>query len=412
MKWNQALLLAMTFGLFFGYSLLPQILSIPLIPIAESNNTQLGVLDAELQHNSYKENFNDYADHFTNTSGWQNVTCGVGDRQGGLQLNYTESIYEKQNLPDDKDNWTEDAAWVGNWFVIPPDVFMGAWLDSNAVVNKFSLAMNYTEICDGLSMHVFVNSTGSWNLTDYDIMDWWYSYAKQFPMCPDMVLLNVSLEDIYGNRTTQVVNQYISPLTWIHFTLNMSNFIADPGFNISAVVIIYWLYTYVPTCEVQIYTVLYDGLHFTDYDTMLHVEDTGVWYSNWINLPGSNMLWSELIIETTHPSNTTIEFSINNITFFPLSTTDPSIAQFLLSSPIIIRITLEKTNNGNSPFVDYLILVGEPILAQLLALFPAIIPQDVNLGWIIATIVSITTASILAIYVIAKKTKAAYIITS
>jgi hypothetical protein len=400
MNHKQAFLILTLIGILFGSSsILPSINpSLPLISV-NNNIIQLITNDAEIQAHSYKENFNDYGDAFTNTSGFVNVTDGIGLRAGGLQLNYSYSTIEKRALPPDKDNWTEDPTWVPNWAVIT-DPLLGVWIDKWRVVNNWSLAMNYTEICDGFAIHEFTNLTGTWNLTGYDIMNWWYFYIKEFEYCPDMLLVNVTLWDSSGNSSTYTVNQYIPPLTWIHFSLNMTGFIPTIGFNISDVQTIHWLYTYVPYCEIQWYTVFYDGLHFVDYEQILTIKDRGVWYSDWITPPGANMLWTELIIETTHPTNTTIEVSIDNSTFFPISSVSPNIAQYLVSSPVIIRITLEKTSSVGSPFVDYLILVAEPILVQLLELFPFLIPTEPDLLPWVLFIVASGGAAILAVLLI------------
>jgi len=395
-------------GMILGYSILSNTLHQALsIGIKNTNNIPINTSDATYQFHSYKENFNDFGDHFTNSSGSINVTCGIGKGAGGLQLNYTPIIINR-TLPPDKDNWTEDVRNIngvwGNWFLgSPPDSLNKIQL-APGLTSPLYVEINFSEVCDNVAIIGFQNETGTWNLSQYDQVEWFFAWQSQVGPGPtNIILREVRLFDISLNCYRRAEYTMIPYFAIQQYSRNLSEFIDDPGFDITQVLGIEWEFTYNPICVPQWYLTYWDVLYFIDFQDIGTYKETGIWYSDWINLPENNMLWTELIIDTSHPDNTTIEVSIDNTTFIPLDINTPNLGQFLVSRPIILRIRLEQTATNGTPFIDYVIIMAEPILAQLLELFGFLIPKETTIYWIISTTTASGVAIILAIYVIYRR---------
>jgi len=320
------------------------------------------------QDNIWIEDFNEFGAVFTNSSGAINVTCGIGDRPTGLQLNYTTQDIIRKN-PIDGDNWTESyiATSEFEWQLSILDSI--EYLDSTSKVGSWTVRFRYNYTNPSFYMLLFSPTLGVsfTNISGYDRMNFWLqNYYDPLDAIPELVLKKVFFDDIESDSISLYPNIILDDNNWHNFSLNLNDFTTNPLFNPEKIWAIQWEFEWYPshlTNRTEPQFIMIDGLHFEKDEIETSFKSTGIWYSDWINIKGTGQT---IIINTTYPENVTLLISDDNSSWNVLSSFgSTNISQYNYTEDVILRVQLGKTINNNSPIIDYIIIISRANITSI-----------------------------------------------
>lgn len=344
------------------------------------------------QDNTCVYDFNINGDSFTNTSGWQNVTCGVGDRQGGLQLNYTTQDITIE-IPSDGDNWTEFSGCQNWWSMsLIDNDFIGRGSAIPKVGSYYILISFFDNGTDGLIISLTLPSTI--NISNFEKLGFWVLYMDYYEI-PTLEITDISIfegADSISTKPHIILERFA--VVWQYFSVSICDFSSNPSFNSSAVSKIEWKLDWYP----RIYNrtlgemILFDGVCFEKNETQYNFKNSGIWYSDWITLNG---IGNKVTINSKYSIDINFYISSDNSTWYSLASSGTSdISQYNFQNKVILQVCLNKTNNNDSPIVDSIVVTSKissqiPLIFMPSSLLDFIIAYGIVVG--LAVIIGVET---------------------